>query len=114
MNINVTPVLETVIGLIVTILSVVVIPKVKVWLSNKLTASQIDIMQTVVYSAVLAAEQIYIQSEKSGQSKKKFVMEYVENKLSEFGMTVDSKEIEIYIEQAVLELKQSITVDVAN
>lgn len=112
MNINVTPILETVIGLIVTVLSVIVIPKIKVWLSNKLTSSQINIIQTIVCSAVLAAEQIYAQAEKSGSSKKKFVMEYVENKLAEFGMTVDSKEIEIYIEQAVLELKQSITVNV--
>ena len=34
-------------------------------------------------------------------------MEYAKNKLAEIGLTIDEKEIEVYLEQAVLELKES-------
>lgn len=103
---NITPIVEAVIGLIITVLSVIVIPKAKIWLTNKLTVSQIDIIKLIVTSAVRAAEQIYAQTCKSGSDKKKFVLEYVQNKLATLGMSVDLKEIEIYLEQAVLELKK--------
>ena len=106
-NINITPIIEAVIGLIITIVSVIVIPKFKVWISNNLSEKQIEIAKVVISSCVQAAEQIYINSEKSGSSKKKYVMEYAKKKLAEIGLTIDEKEIEVYLEQAVLELKES-------
>ena len=106
-NINITPIIETVIGLIITIVSVIVIPKFKVWISNNLSEKQIEIAKVVISSCVQAAEQIYINSEKAGSSKKRYVMEYVKTKLAEIGLTIDEKEIEVYLEQAVLELKES-------
>lgn len=112
--INITPIIEAVIGLIITILSVIVIPKIKIWLTNKLTVSQIDIIKIIVKSAVQAAEQIYQQTTQSGSSKKKFVLEYVQNKLNAIGMNIDTKEIEIYLEQAVLELKNNISQSESN
>ena len=57
-TINITPICEGIISLIITVLSIVVIPKIKVWLTNKLTVSQIDIVKIIVTSAVKAAEQI--------------------------------------------------------
>ena len=106
-NINITPIIETVIGLIITIVTVIVIPKFKVWISNNLSEKQIEIAKVVISSCVQAAEQIYANSEKAGSSKKKYVMEYAKKKLAEIGLTIDEKEIEVYLEQAVLELKES-------
>ena len=106
-DIDITPIIETVIGLIITIVSVIVIPKFKVWISNNLSEKQIEIAKVVISSCVQAAEQIYANSEKAGSSKKKYVMEYAKNKLAEIGLTIDEKEIEVYLEQAVLELKES-------
>ena len=106
-NINITPIIETVIGLIITIVSVIVIPKFKVWIGNNLSEKQIEIAKVVISSCVQAAEQIYANSEKAGSSKKKYVMEYAKKKLAEIGLTIDEKEIEVYLEQAVLELKES-------
>ena len=106
-DINITPIIEAVIGLIITIISVIVIPKFKIWINNNLSEKQIEIAKIIIQSCVQAAEQIYAKSEKAGSSKKKFVMEYAKNKLAEIGLTIDEKEIEVYLEQAVLELKES-------
>ena len=106
-NIDITPIIEAVIGLIITIISVIVIPKFKIWISNNLSEKHIEIAKIIIQSAVSAAEQIYARSEKAGSSKKKYVMEYAKNKLAEIGLTIDENEIEIYLEQAVLELKES-------
>ena len=104
---NITPILESLIAFIITIFSVVVIPKLHIWINNKLSEKQIEIAKVVISSCVQAAEQIYANSEKAGSSKKKYVMEYAKNKLAEIGLTIDEKEIEVYLEQAVLELKES-------
>ena len=105
--IDITPIVEGIIGLVVAIISAIIIPKIRVWVNNNLTVKQIDIIKIIVQSAVQAAEQIYANSEKAGSSKKKYVMEYAKNKLAEIGLTIDEKEIEVYLEQAVLELKES-------
>ncbi len=107
-TIDFTPVLECLISLIISILSIIVIPKLKAWLDTRLSASQIGIAKIIIDSAVKAAEQIYAQSEKSGSSKKKFVIEYVQDKLQSLGMSIDIHEIEVYLEQAVLELKMNV------
>ena len=105
--IDITPIVEGIIGLVVAIISAIIIPKIRVWVNNNLTVKQINIIKIIVQSAVSAAEQIYARSEKAGSSKKKFVMEYAKNKLAEIGLTLNEKELEVYLEQAVLELKES-------
>ena len=105
--IDITPIVEGIIGLVVAIISAIIIPKIRVWVNNNLTVKQIDIIKIIVQSAVQAAEQVYANSEKAGSSKKKYVMEYAKSKLAEIGLTIDEKEIEVYLEQAVLELKES-------
>ena len=104
---NITPILESLITLIITIFSVFVIPKLHIWINNKLSEKQIEIAKVVISSCVQAAEQIYARSEKAGSSKKKYVMEYAKSKLAEIGLTINDKELEVYLEQAVLELKES-------
>ena len=105
--VDITPIVQAVITLIISILSVIVIPKLTVWVNNSLSEKQIEIMKVIVSSCVQAAEQIYAKSEKAGSSKKKYVMEYAKSKLAEIGLTINDKELEVYLEQAVLELKES-------
>ena len=105
--IDITPIVKGIIGLVVAIISAIIIPKIRVWVNNNLTVKQIDIIKIIVQSAVQAAEQIYAKSEKAGSSKKKYVMEYAKSKLAEIGLTINEKELEVYLEQAVLELKES-------
>ena len=105
--IDITPIVQAVITLIISILSVIVIPKLTVWVNNTLSEKQIEIAKVVISSCVQAAEQIYANSEKAGSSKKKYVMEYAKSKLAEIGLTINDKELEVYLEQAVLELKES-------
>ena len=106
-TIDITTIIELALGIIIAIPMVIIIPKIKVWAACKLSARQIEIAKIIIKSAVSAAEQIYINSEKSGASKKKYVMEYAKNKLESIGFTFDTSEIEVYLEQAVLELKEN-------
>ena len=106
-TINVTTIIELALGIIIAIPMVIIIPKIKAWAACNLSAKQIEIAKIIISSCVQAAEQIYINSEKSGASKKKYVMEYAKNKLESIGFTFDTSEIEVYLEQAVLELKEN-------
>lgn len=106
-TIDITTIIELALGIIIAIPMVIIAPKIKTWASCKLSARQIEIAKIIIKSAVSAAEQIYINSEKSGISKKKYVMEYAKNKLESMGFTFDTSEIEVYLEQAVLELKEN-------
>ena len=106
-TIDITTIIELALGIIIAIPVVIIAPKIKAWAACKLSARQIEIAKIIIKSAVNAAEQIYINSEKSGASKKKYVMEYAKNKLESIGFTFDTSEIEVYLEQAVLELKES-------
>ena len=106
-TIDITTIIELALGIIIAIPMVIIAPKIKAWAACKLSARQIEIAKIIIKSAVSAAEQIYINSEKSGASKKKYVMEYAKNKLESIGFTFDTSEIEVYLEQAVLELKEN-------
>ena len=106
-TIDITTIVELALGIIIAIPMVIIAPKIKAWAACKLSAKQIEIAKIIISSCVQAAEQIYINSEKSGASKKKYVMEYAKNKLESIGFTFDTSEIEVYLEQAVLELKES-------
>ena len=106
-NIDITPIVEGIIGLIIAVASAIIFPKVQLWINNNLSEKHIEIAKIIIQSCVQAAEQIYAKSEKAGSSKKKYVMEYAKNKLAEIGLTINDKELEVYLEQAVLELKES-------
>ena len=106
-TIDITTIIELALGIIIAIPMVIIAPKIKAWAACKLSAKQIEIAKIIISSCVQAAEQIYINSEKSGASKKKYVMEYAKSKLESMGFTFDTSEIEVYLEQAVLELKES-------
>lgn len=111
-TVDLTPVLEGIISLVIAVFSIIVIPKFKAWLNTKLTASQIEVIKTIIKALVDAAEQIYTNTNKSGTSKKKYVMEMAKAKLAELGYSVDDKEIEAYLEQAVRDMNKDKDADV--
>lgn len=111
-TVDLTPILEGVISLVVAIFSIIVIPKFKAWLNTKLTASQIEVVKTIIKALVDAAEQIYTNTNKSGTSKKKYVMELAKTKLAELGYSINDKEIEAYLEQAVRDMNKDKDADV--
>lgn len=106
-TIDITTIIELALGIIIAIPMVIIIPKIKAWAACKLSAKQIEIAKIIIKAAVSAAEQIYINSEKSGSSKKKYVMEYAKNKLESIGFTFDTSEIEVYLEQAVKDMNDN-------
>lgn len=111
-TVDLTPILEGVISLVVAIFSIIVIPKFKAWLNTKLTASQIEVIKTIIKALVNAAEQIYANTSKSGISKKNYVMDLAKNKLAELGYSINDKEIEAYLEQAVRDMNKDKDADV--
>ncbi len=97
-NINLTPIIEAVIALISVIFTVYILPKLRAYLQEKLSAEQRKTLAEVVGVAVKAAEKLY--GSKMGVEKKQYVLNYLENK----GIQFDIEEVENLIESFVYEL----------
>lgn len=95
---NLTPILEAVVALAVTLATVFLIP----WLRGKTTASQREDLLNWVDIAVAAAQQLYHQC--SGQQR----LEYALTVLTERGFDVDSDAVLDAVEAAVLKLHQQL------
>lgn len=95
MNINITALVEVLISLVTTIISMFLIPYIKSKHKNEEIKKVLDIVDTVVG----AAEQIGKTLGYNGEDKK----EYVVSRLSEMGYTLDPI-LNDYIEAAVLKL----------
>ena len=85
--IDLTKVVEAVIGLSVALITTFLIP----WLRQRLTAGQREVLDTVIETAVLAAEQMYGSG--MGKEKLKAVMDYLHAK----GYDVDVEQIEAMV-----------------
>ena len=96
-----TMIIEAAITLIVTIVSVVVVPKVKAYLETKITEQDLKEILKWVEIAVKAAEQIYKESG-MGEKKKAYVKKFLNN----LGIDYDEKEIDAYIESKVFDLNE--------
>lgn len=96
---NITPIIVALIGLLSTIITAVLIPYFK----SKTTAEQRENIFFWAKKAVEAAEQIY---KEHGQGKLK--KEYVKQFLAEHGITLDEKQIDVVIESAVIQMKNSL------
>jgi len=96
--INLTPVLEAVVALAVTLITVFLIP----WLKGKTTAAQREDLLNWVDIAVAAAQQLYHQC--SGQQR----LEYALSVLADRGFDVDNDAGADAVEAAVLKLHQQL------
>lgn len=84
MKIDLTALIQAIIALIAALIAGYVIP----WVKSKTTANQQNTLIRVIQLAVGAAEQLY--GSKTGQEKKKYVLEYLQSK----GFDVDDTFIE--------------------
>lgn len=88
MNINLTPILEALIGLLAAMITYRLIP----WIKERTTVAQQEKMETLVRIAVFAAEQLY----GAGHGSEK--LDYVIRWLHERGYDVDRAEIEAAVQ----------------
>lgn len=95
-TIDITPIINALILLIATIISVVLVP----WIKSKTTASQLQELVAWAKIGVQAAEQIY-RGVGRGEEKKAHVIEFLNSK----GLTFDEESINNAIEAAVKQLK---------
>lgn len=84
MNLNITPILQAVIDLLAAIVLCCVIP----WIRAKTTSAQQQNADKVIKVLVQAAEQMF----GGGHGAEK--LEFVRNRLAEYGYNVDAEEIE--------------------
>ena len=98
---NITPVMEAAITLLLAVLTYVLVPMIRA----KLNTDQLATIKMWVQIAVNAAEQIYNESGK-GREKKAYVVAFLESK----GFKLDPDSLDKLIESSVLELKNSIEI----
>lgn len=87
--IDLTPILEAVIGLVAALITVYLIP----WIKSKTTVNQQQKMAALVRTLVYAAEQLY------GKDKGAEKLAYVVNELNKRGFTIDRAAIEAAVHE---------------
>ncbi len=97
-SIDFTPIIEAFIALVSAVITIVIIPKVRAYLSEKLSAEQRESLKQWVKIAVAAAEQLY--AGKTGQQKKEYVVSFLLSK----GIVADIDEVTALIESEVYKL----------
>lgn len=98
--IDITPIIEAVITVIVLCITTFLIPYIK----SKTTAAQQEQIQAWVNIAVMAAEQL-IQGSGKGAEKKEYVIKW----LNEHNITFDAEKLDAMIEAAVYKLTNNPT-----
>ena len=89
MSIDLTPIIQALIGLLATIITVKVIP----WIKAKTTNEQQAIIRATVRTIVFAAEQLFGAG--NGEAKLEFVMEQLRLK----GISADRNEVEAVVKE---------------
>ena len=97
-NIDLTPVIQALITLISTMITIFVIPKLTAFLRERLSAQEQAQLAEWVKVAVMAAEQLY--GSKTGQQKKEYVVSFLLSK----GLVVNVDEVTALIESEVYKL----------
>lgn len=99
-NIDLTPIIEALIALLSAVITIVILPKVRAYLAEKLSNEQRENLRHWVKVAVAAAEQLY--GSKTGQKKKEYVVDFLLSK----GIVFDVDEVTALIESEVYKLTQ--------
>jgi type II secretory pathway pseudopilin PulG len=93
--------LSGVVVAVVSLLGTLITTKVIPWLKARTTAEQRKLIASLVKTAVRAAEQLYNAGKlETGEDKNA----YVKTALLNEGVTLSDKEVDVYIEAAVLEV----------
>lgn len=97
--IDLTPIMEAIIALVVAVITAFVIP----WLKGKIDADKLEQIKLWVTVAVEAAEQLYNGTGR-GEEKKAYVVKFLQEK----GFTLDPDILDKLIEAAVFNLPEYI------
>lgn len=97
--IDLTPIMEAIIALVVAVITAFVIP----WLKGKIDADKLKQIKLWVTVAVEAAEQLYNGTGR-GEEKKAYVVKFLQEK----GFTLDPDSLDKLIEAAVFNLPEYI------
>lgn len=97
--IDLTPIMEAIITLVVAVITAFVIP----WLKGKIDADKLEQIKLWVTVAVEAAEQLYNGTGR-GEEKKAYVVKLLQEK----GFTIDPDSLDKLIEAAVFNLPEYI------
>lgn len=95
MDINITQIVEALIGLLFSLITAYVIP----WLKRKISAENQRIVLSVSDAVVLATEQLY--KTLGGDVKKEQAMQAVGGWLKKYHITMDMDQIEAAVESSV-------------
>ena len=95
--IDLTPIMEAIIALVVAVITAFVIP----WLKGKIDADKLEQIKLWVTVAVEAAEQLYNGTGR-GEEKKAYVVKFLQEK----GFTIDPDSLDKLIEAAVFNLPE--------
>jgi hypothetical protein len=97
--IDLTPIMEAIIALVVAVITAFVIP----WLKGKIDADKLEQIKLWVTVAAEAAEQLYNGTGR-GEEKKAYVVKFLQEK----GFTIDPDSLDKLIEAAVFNLPEYI------
>ena len=100
MAIDLTPILQAIIALLASIITIKVIP----WIQARTTAQQQEMLRAAVSVAVYAAEQLY----GAGHGKDKLI--YVKGQLAKKGIHVDTDEIEAAVRDLTITQKDTVLI----
>lgn len=92
MNIDLTPILQAVIGLLAALVTYKLVP----WIKARTTTEQQAFLNATVKTLVFAAEQLY------GAGKGEDKLDYVVSELHERGFTVDRAAIEAAVREITM------------
>lgn len=99
MNIDITQIIVSVIGLIGLILTGIVIPSLRSWLKSKVTNEQWETIKNYALAGVQAAE-ILFNAQGKGEEKLEWVSKYIEAQCAAHGIKIDMDTVRIAIENA--------------
>ncbi len=98
-NIDFTPIIEALIAFLSAVITLAILPKVKSYLAEKLSAEQRENLKQWVRVGVAAAEQM-IKGSGKGKEKKEYVVSFLRSK----GIVFDVDEVYALIESEVYKL----------
>lgn len=99
MNIDITDIIVSAIGLVGLIMTGIVIPALRTWVKSKVTNEQWETILNYALAGVQAAE-ILFNAQGQGEAKLRWVSEYITNQCLAHGIKIDMDTVRVAIENA--------------
>ncbi len=99
MNIDITQIIVSAIGLVGLIMTGIVIPALRTWVKSKVTNEQWETIKNYALAGVQAAEIIF-NAQGQGEAKFAWAANYIEQHCAEHGIKIDTDTIKVAIENA--------------